>query len=137
VTKHCKILLVVSSLFAASGIILASVGAHGAQQTLLANQLMETFNKAVDYSLYNALALLGLGVLCQLCVVSNIENKFHWPAYCIAVGGFIFQTSLFLYTLTGLSWATSFTPGGGMLMIIGWILLGVQVILIPRNQAAD
>ena len=104
---------------------MASIGAHTAHEMLSANNLMETFNKAVDYSIYNSLTLIGLAILCQLFE----EHRFHWAGYSIALGGFIFQTSLFLYTLAGMKWLTVTTPLGGMLMILGWILIGVLVLL--------
>lgn len=128
--KHCKNLLLVASLFGASSIILASIGAHGAYEGLSANNLLETFSKAVDYSFYNAIALIGLAVLSQLFE----KHHFHLAGYSIALGGFIFQTSLFLYTLAGMKWLTSFTPFGGMLMILGWIMVGVLTIYKPRNN---
>ena len=132
--SHSKILLVIASLFAASSILLASVGAHVAAEALIANQLTDTFNKAVNYSIYNAITLLGIAVLCQLCLYSNCNSKFHWAGYCIGLGGFIFQTSLFLYTLAGMKWLTKITPTGGILMIIGWLLLGILAIFSSKIQ---
>ena len=108
---------------------MASIGAHTAHEMLSANSLIETFNKAVDYSFYNACALIGVAILCQLFE----QNRFHWAGYNIALGGFIFQSSLFLYTLADMKWLTVVTPIGGMLMILGWILLGIVVLLKYRN----
>ena len=122
---HGKILLVLAGIFAASSIMLASIGAHLAAETLSINQLTDTFDKAVEYSQFNALALLGIAALCQVCTNSNYKNRFHWAGYCIALGGLIFQTSLFAYTLAGMKWLTVVTPVGGVLMISGWILLAL------------
>ena len=108
---------------------MASIGAHTANEILTANNLVETFNKAVDYSIYNACVLIGLAILCQLFE----KYRFHWAAYSIALGGFIFQTSLFLYTLAGMKWLTAITPLGGMLMILGWVLIGIFVLLKSQN----
>ena len=127
--KHCKNLLLVASLFGASSIILASIGAHGAYENLSANSLLETFSKAVDYSFYNAIALIALALLSQLFE----KHRFHLAGYSIALGGFIFQTSLFLYTLAGMKWLTSFTPFGGMLMILGWVMIGIVTLRSPKN----
>ncbi len=108
---------------------MASIGAHPAYEILTANNQVETFNKAVDYSIYNALALIGLAILCQLFE----DHRFHWAGYSIALGGFVFQTSLFLYTLADMKWLTAITPIGGVLMILGWIFIGLSVLLKIRN----
>ena len=131
---HSKMLLVIASLFAASSLILASAGAHIAAETLSTNQLTDTFNKAVSYSYYNAISLLGIAVLCQVCINANCKNRFHWAGYCIALGGLIFQSSLFLYTLAGMKWVTTITPSGGLLMILGWILLGVLTVYTSKTD---
>ncbi len=131
---HSKILLVFACLFAASSIILASVGAHIATDFLHEGQLTDTFNKAVDYSYYNALTVLGIAILGEVCRNANINNRFHWAGYTIAAGGFIFQTSLFLYTLAGIKWMTSLTPAGGMLMILGWLLLAVLSLSFSKGD---
>jgi len=124
-------LLLIASLFGASSIVLASIGAHGAYESLSANNLLDTFSKAVDYSFYNAIALIGLAVLSQLIA----QHRFYLAGYCIALGGFIFQTSLFLYTLAGMKWLTNLTPFGGMLMILGWIMIGVLTVLKPKQSS--
>ena len=134
--RHSKILLVTASLFAASSIILASIGAHVAADSLSASQLTDTFNKAVDYSIYNAITLLGIAVLCQVCINSDCNSRFHWAGYCIALGGFIFQTSLFLYTLAGMNSLTKITPAGGILMISGWILLGLFAVFTSKTSSS-
>ena len=133
--RHSKILLVLASLFATSSIILASVGAHAGADALIAKQLTDTFDKAVDYSIYNAISLLGIAGLCQICINSSITHRFHWAGYCIAMGGFIFQTSLFLYTLADMKWLIPFTPLGGMLMILGWFMLGVMALFLKKKSA--
>lgn len=135
VNIHSRILLVIASLFAASSIILASIGAHALADYLRAGQLTDTYDKAVDYSYYNALTLLGIAILCQVFKQANFNNCLHWAGYCIAAGGFIFQTSLFLYTLAGFKWLTGITPLGGILMILGWILLGVLSLRYQKNNA--
>ena len=132
--SHSKILLMMASLFAASSILLASVGAHVAADSLIANQLTDTFNKAVNYGIYNAITLLGIAVLCQVCVNTQCKSRFHWAGYCIALGGFIFQTSLFLYTLAGMKSLTKLTPTGGILMISGWLALGVLSFLTSSKK---
>lgn len=126
--KHSKILLVIACIYAASSIILASLGAHLAADFLSIKQLTDTFNKAVEYSQFNALALIGIAVLCQVCAHGRIKNRYHWAGYCIAVGGFVFQTSLFLYTLADMAWLTSVTPLGGILMISGWVFLAILAL---------
>ena len=131
--RHCQTLLVIAGIFGSSALVLASIGAHGAQQRLLANNLLDTFEKAVDYSFYNAITLIGIAVLCQLYTHFNNKIGFHWAGYAIALGGFVFQGSLFLYTLAQIKWITQITPAGGMLMIAGWLLLSIAALTATRK----
>lgn len=112
---------------------MASIGSHGLHEQLAAGNLLNAFDKAVDYGLYNAIALIGLALLCQVFAV----NRFHWAGYCLALGGFIFQTSLYLYTVAETNWITALTPFGGMLMILGWLLIGIFAVLTKSVYVLD
>lgn len=113
---------------------MASIGAHIAGALLATERMANAFDKAVDYGFYNAVALTGIAVLCELCTISERKHKFHWAGYAIALGGFIFQTSLFLYTLAGVKWLTQITPSGGILMILGWMLLGFFTLTASKDS---
>lgn len=125
INKHSKILILFASIFAASSVTLAAVGAHAMHARLLADNQVVTFDKAVDYAMYGGLALLGIAVLNQLlptikCFISG---------YLLLLGTLLFSGSLFLSTMAGLSRITMLTPIGGTLLIIGWLSLGVLVAL--------
>ncbi len=126
---HQKIQLVIAALFGASSIALAAAGAHAFHDTLLAEGLLTTFKKAVNYAQYHALALLALVALQQLFTTA----RFHWVGYAMALGTALFSGSLLLHTLAGWHGIVFLTPVGGTLLIVAWLLLGVLGALVPKR----
>ena len=59
---------IITMIAAANGFLavaLGAFGAHGLRKILEANQRMQTYETAVSYHFYHALALLGLGLFIQ------------------------------------------------------------------------
>lgn len=123
-TIHQRILLLLAALFGAFSVALAAVGAHAFHETLLANQQVDTFAKAVDYAMYGALALLAVVALSQLFS----EKLLIIGGYLLALGTVLFSGSLFLYTMAGMKFLTAVTPIGGTLLIVAWLVLGVAAL---------
>ena len=132
---HCKTLLIIASIFGVVGIIMASIGAHSTDALLPSESLTNSFHKAVDYSQANSITLIAIALSCQLFSQPDFNSKFHWAGYCIALGGFIFQGSLFLYSLSGIKAVTAITPFGGMLLISGWLIIGIAALTISQTRA--
>lgn len=128
--KHSKRLLLFAALFGAVSVALAAVGAHALQADLLAKGITNTFNKAVDYSVYGGMSLLAIAALVQVLPAS----KLYFCGYGIACGTLLFSGSLWLYTLGGFANAVSLTPIGGTLLIISWLSVGVIAFLAPTDN---
>lgn len=77
---------------------------------------MATFETAVKYQMYHTLALLVLGIL----MFWVQHSAFNVAAICFVAGILIFSGSLYILSLTGITWLGAITPIGGLLMIIGW-----------------
>ena len=119
--------------FGATAILLGAFGAHGLEGMLNAEAL-QTFETGVKYQMYHALFLLILG---GFNVLSEDRKK---PVYYfIMIGVFCFSFSIYLLatnSLTGFDFKriALLTPLGGVLMICGWVLLGIRCLNQKQSQ---
>ena len=106
--------LIIGSLLAALGIGLGAFGSHGLRHILEPVQL-EWWHTAVQYQMWHALGLIGLGA-------SRVE-RLTLPVTLLTLGTLIFSGTLYLLALTGLHWLGMITPIGGLLMMAGWLVV--------------
>ena len=106
------------------GVALGAFGAHALRASLTASGRLDTFETAVKYQFYHALALVLVGMLLHL-FGSNpaIVRLLHWAGYSFLGGVLIFSGSLYVLCLTGVTWLGAITPIGGVALIAGWALL--------------
>lgn len=121
----------ISAIFGASAIGLGAFGAHGLKQKLDAglitiNQL-NAFDTGARYQMYHAIALLAL-----IAIESKLNKKFFSYAFlCFSIGTLFFSGSLYLLStkdLIGMPWLSflgPITPIGGLILLIGWVLIGL------------
>ena len=108
---------------AANGFLAVSLGAFAAHglRARLGPDLLATFQTGVQYHMYHALALLGVGVL-----------ALHYPnaaslrtsGYLFLAGILLFSGSLYVLAISGVRWLGAITPLGGLAFLAGWALLG-------------
>jgi len=118
-----KTIFLTGIIFGVSAVILGAFGAHGLEDRLTP-EAIQTFDTGVRYQMYHALFLLVLGSLAQLPQASK-----KWIFYLVVIGVVCFSFSIYFLATNAL---TSFdfknigfiTPIGGLLLIIGWGLLG-------------
>jgi len=107
----------IGALLALLAVALGAFGAHMLEDMITPNRL-ETFETAVRYQMYHALALLAIGALPKAC----------WRAApFIILGSLIFSGSLYTLVATDIGIFGAITPIGGVLQIIGWAVLIVQI----------
>ncbi len=101
------------------GVALGAFGAHALKERLIAAGRTETFELAVRYLTYHALALFAIGFLAD-----------RWPGAAVPVAGLLqlagvllFSSSLLLLALFEWRGLALVTPIGGVLMLAGWALL--------------
>lgn len=122
-----KTILGTGILFGLLAVVIGAFGAHGLGKVLTLESLA-TFETGVKYQIYHAFFLLILG---NLDIISNKTSK--WVYYPITIGTVLFSFSIYFLATNNL---TSFdfktigfiTPIGGLLLILGWALLGYFVI---------
>ena len=112
-------------VFGVLAIILGAFGAHTLEKWITAEGL-QTFETGVKYQMYHALLLLILGSSSRLP-----EQAKKVIYYCVVIGVVFFSFSIYFLATNDMT-AFDFkaigfiTPIGGLLLIIGWLLLGYR-----------
>jgi uncharacterized membrane protein YgdD (TMEM256/DUF423 family) len=114
-----KFFLLSGSFLGLLSVAIGAFGAHALKATLEANQRLDTFELAVKYQFYHALALLGIGILAN----QFKTNAFDTAGYTFIAGVLIFSGSLYILSLTNMRWLGAVTPIGGTAFLVGWIAL--------------
>ncbi|GAB3238043.1 DUF423 domain-containing protein [Hymenobacter seoulensis] len=115
-----RLILQLAALLGALGVGIGAFGAHGLRKMLEASGRFETFETAVRYQFYHALALLAVGILLHIKPELRSLSTVAW----LWLGGIlVFSGSLYVLCLTGITKLGAITPLGGVLFIAGWIML--------------
>lgn len=97
-------------------VMVGAFGAHAFKPALTAMGRLETYELAVRYQFYHALAMLAVGMLMD----KFPSNYLRYAAYSFLLGIFFFSGSLYVLCFTGLGMLGAITPIGGLLFILGW-----------------
>ena len=122
--------LVIAALFGATGVMLGAFGAHGLRD-LLTPERMNTYQTAVTYQMWHALALLGVSLVgMHLSARPNAGGlkSLTVSAYALTLGTLIFSGSLYLLVLLDIPMLGAITPLGGVALIIGWLSLAYAAL---------
>ncbi|RMF56651.1 MAG: DUF423 domain-containing protein, partial [Bacteroidetes bacterium] len=104
----------------AAGLAVAAgaFGAHGLAGRLTAERL-QTFETAVRYQMYHALALLVVGWMGQALAVWQLQAA----GALFTAGIVLFSGSLYVLVLTDTPWLGAVTPFGGVAFLMGWAMV--------------
>jgi len=119
-----KTMLQLGSVIGALAVAIGAFGAHAFKASLAASGRAETFETAVKYQFYHALAIVLVGILLSKADAGAVK-WLNWAGYAFAGGLFIFSGSLYTICFTGITKFGAVAPIGGLLMIAGWVLLFV------------
>jgi uncharacterized membrane protein YgdD (TMEM256/DUF423 family) len=125
----------VGGLFGALGVGLGAFGAHGLEGPLQqwypesAARKLATWNTAVEYQMYHAIALVVLGLLGERRL-----RFFRAAAFCFLVGNVVFSGLLYVLVLSDVRILGAIVPVGGVSMIAGWLLLGYGGLSLCRDK---
>ncbi|MCU0399762.1 MAG: DUF423 domain-containing protein [Algoriphagus sp.] len=120
-----KNILVLTGISGALAVGLGAFGAHGLEPILILNGRLDTFETAVSYHFYHTLGLLGLGIL---ALIKPEWKGLSLAAWGMLLGILIFSGSLYILSLTGITWLGAITPIGGVGFILGWLALAYAVL---------
>jgi uncharacterized membrane protein YgdD (TMEM256/DUF423 family) len=114
--------LTIGAIIGLLGVAIGAFGAHDLKDFLSENGNLATFETAVKYQFYHAIALLLTGILSK-----EFRNKWNkYAGLCFAIGTIIFSGSLYLICFTGIKTFGAVAPIGGTFMILGWASLLVS-----------
>jgi uncharacterized membrane protein YgdD (TMEM256/DUF423 family) len=116
-----KRFLLSAALAALLAVALGAFAAHGLRGRL-DEHLMDVFQTGVRYHFFHA---LGLAVIAILAKQYPDSNTLCWAGWLMVAGMVVFSGSLYLLSLTGLTWLGMITPLGGLAFMAGWLLVAV------------
>ncbi len=101
--------------FSLLSVVFGAFGAHALEEKL-SPKMLDTFEVAVRYQMYH-----GIGLILVAWALSQWQNSLTTAAgWCFIAGILIFSGSLYIYSLTNISWLGAITPIGGLAFIAGW-----------------
>jgi uncharacterized membrane protein YgdD (TMEM256/DUF423 family) len=120
-----RTIIAVGALAALLAVTLGAFGAHALRPRFEADpRLADTYQTAVRYHFYHALALVAVGVVAALWP----SQLLSYAAWAFLGGLLLFSGSLYLLSLTGASWLGMVAPIGGLAYVAGWGLLAAAAL---------
>jgi uncharacterized membrane protein YgdD (TMEM256/DUF423 family) len=119
-----KTILASGAVLGFLSVALGAFGAHALKDFLTAQNRLQTYETAVQYQMYHALALVLVGVL----AVVKPQTNFSGVALCFLWGVLVFSGSLYVLCATGIRWMGAITPIGGLAFLAGWAWLGWKAL---------
>ena len=121
-----KIVLLVGVSYGLLSVVLGAFGAHAVKK-IMSNDALQSFETGVKYQMYHALVLLMVGF--YFTFSSKIENYMAWA---FIIGTFLSSVSIYFLALGKtwnhpMAWLGPITPLGGLLLIVGWALLMINI----------
>jgi uncharacterized membrane protein YgdD (TMEM256/DUF423 family) len=107
------------SLSGGLAVALGAFGAHTLKERLTSDAL-STFETAVRYQMFHALALLAVAFAIIHWPDSNLPTVAGW---LFVAGSVLFSGSLYLLSVTDVHWLGAIAPIGGAAFIAGWACL--------------
>lgn len=118
-----KLFFAAGALFGMLGVAAGAFGAHALRDQLAPERLV-TYELAVRYQMYHALALIAAAWAVG-----------RWPASTAQLAGWFFIAGILVFcgTVYALSfgsprWFGAITPIGGVCLIVGWALLAFAAL---------
>lgn len=121
--------LLAGAIIGGLAVAIGAFGAHALKQFLVDAGREDTFQLAVRYQFYHALALLATG----LTMTQPSGKALRYGSLCFVLGVIIFSGSLYGLCFTGVRMLGAITPLGGVFFILGWALLAIGVY---KNKAS-
>lgn len=117
-----SLLLALGSFIAGFAIAGGAFGAHFLKD-VLDPSMLAVFDTATRYQMNH-----GLGLCVVAWAVDRYPEKRLEPSgWLFLVGIILFSGSLYGVSLTGMRWLGAVTPIGGVILLVGWFLLGYRV----------
>lgn len=108
-----------AGVFGLSGVVLGAYGAHGLAARGASAEQLSSWDTAVKYQMFHALALLMTSVWMRQTATSALSvSGMAW-----SIGVLLFSGSIYVLVLGGPRWLGPVTPMGGVALMTGWAAL--------------
>jgi uncharacterized membrane protein YgdD (TMEM256/DUF423 family) len=124
VPDTAKLFIALGAAAGALGVVFGAFGAH-ALKARLPQELLATYQTAVQYHLWHALALATIGIV-AIHLPASISLK--WSGWLMVAGIVLFSGSLYVLAVTGARWLGAIAPFGGAAFIAAWLALAYAVL---------
>jgi len=115
---------IVGTILGGLAVAFGAFGAHGLKNIVTPERL-DTFETAVRYQMYHALALLAIAwAISQWPEQAKLLAVAGW---LMLAGVFLFSGSLYALVLSRINWLGAITPLGGVAFIAGWLCALVAI----------
>ncbi len=106
---------------AANALLSVALGAFGAHalEERISEDMLAIYTTGTQYHFMHAIGLLALAFAAEKLPDSK---AIRWSGRLLLLGIIIFSGSLYVLSLTGLTWLGAVTPLGGLSFLIGWAL---------------
>ena len=108
--------LLIAILLGGLAVALGAFGAHALKNLLIQNNRVETYELAVRYHFFHALALILISQLMD----KFPNNRLKASATCVVTGTLLFSGSLYVMAIANTTKLALITPIGGVFFLIGW-----------------
>jgi uncharacterized membrane protein YgdD (TMEM256/DUF423 family) len=119
-----KFWIVTGALLAAVAVGAGAIATHMLRPPRLDQRQFESFETAVRYHLFHAVAIVIVGLL----VASLPQGNWDLAGWLFLTGSVLFSGGIYTWLLTGVRGFVHATPIGGLCLIAGWIALAVIAI---------
>ncbi|MDQ8207025.1 DUF423 domain-containing protein [Coraliomargarita sp. SDUM461003] len=119
--------ILTGACFALASVTLGAFGAHALESRLATAGTQATWETAVDYQMWHALALL---IVASYKCAGRAQRL---ALLCFSIGIPLFSGSLYWLALGGPRWLGPITPLGGLAFIIGWAALIVAALKMKHE----
>ncbi len=110
------------AIFMTSAVAFGAFGAHGLKH-VLSKEMLAVYHTGVEYNFYHALGLFAVAFVANF----NESKKVKLAGYFMMSGIILFSYSLYILSITKITWIGVITPIGGSCFIVAWILLALAV----------
>lgn len=107
-------------------VALGAFGAH-ALSDILQGRWLEIYKTSVQYHMFNGLGWLIASIWLRGLPQNQDSKYLKWTNVCFAFGILIFCVSLYLLSVTRLTWLGAITPIGGVLLLLAWLFFGLAL----------
>ncbi|WP_242084102.1 DUF423 domain-containing protein [Aestuariivivens sediminis] len=119
-------ILIVAGIMGLTGVIIGALGAHALKE-LISVEAQQSFETGVRYQMYHALFLLFVGHSEAISFKSKKSILYLVLSGVLLFSGSIYALATNTLTLFNFKSIAFITPLGGLLLILGWLVLIINL----------